>query len=210
MTRRHAFHFTAGVSLVLCAACAAAWAEAPWGFDREDQRRLIVGGDAYFLASRAGGLRFVRQRATSSGPGPETANPGRLGFWQIGTWQGHGAILLATRFGPAEPDHAFLGFGWGRAQYRKTTDFIRANGREFSRYTLDYAVVAVPYWALMLATAAVPALWLRDHLRRRRRLRRGHCPACGYDLRATPGRCPECGRGAQAPQEIVAAPPAAR
>ena len=54
------------------------------------------------------------------------------------------------------------------------------------RYTLDYAVVAVPYWALLLATAAAPAPWLRDCLRRRGRSRRGQCPACGYDLPAPP------------------------
>ena len=178
------------VSLLLCLAVGMLWVNSPWGFDREDQHRVIIGGDAYFVTSRAGGLRVMRQRATTSGPGIETADPGRLGFWQIGP---KGAVTIATRFGPADPDHRFLGFGWGRARYRKTTDWIGGNGREIMRYTLDYAVVAVPYWALLLATGLAPGFWLRGRLRGLGRIIGGRCARCGYDLRATPGQCPECG-----------------
>ena len=54
--------------------------------------------------------------------------------------------------------------------------------------------VAVADWLIcaLLGTAAAP-LFARGWLLRRRRARRGLCPACGYDLRATPDRCPECG-----------------
>jgi hypothetical protein len=56
--------------------------------------------------------------------------------------------------------------------------------------------VVVPWWMSALATSILPlcwagCLWLRS--RRQRCIRLVLCPACGYDLRATPGRCPECG-----------------
>ena len=53
--------------------------------------------------------------------------------------------------------------------------------------------VSVPHWSLALLFAILPALHLRAFIRSRRRHRIGHCPRCGYDLRATPERCPECG-----------------
>jgi hypothetical protein len=55
-------------------------------------------------------------------------------------------------------------------------------------------ILRSPLWPLCLATAMLPGVRLiRWRIHRRRHLA-GTCPACGYDLRATPERCPECGR----------------
>jgi hypothetical protein len=55
----------------------------------------------------------------------------------------------------------------------------------------------VRHATLAVAFAAIPVGRLARRVARRLssriRGRQGFCPACGYDLRATPDRCPECG-----------------
>ena len=62
---------------------------------------------------------------------------------------------------------------------------------------LDYRCISitVPYWLLLLFCTPAPAHWLYHRLRPRAADLPGHCPTCGYDLRAhKPGdKCPECG-----------------
>jgi len=53
--------------------------------------------------------------------------------------------------------------------------------------------VQVPHWAAAGAMLLLPLGRLAVRRARTRARRAGHCPSCGYDLRATPARCPECG-----------------
>jgi hypothetical protein len=54
-------------------------------------------------------------------------------------------------------------------------------------------VLGTALWLPTLAFAVLPWIALVRYIRRRRAKALGLCPACGYDLRATPSRCPECG-----------------
>ena len=57
----------------------------------------------------------------------------------------------------------------------------------------SYTEVLVPTW-LAVSVGVLPLVAVVvGRVRRGSRVEQGHCPACGYDLRATPGRCPECG-----------------
>ena len=53
--------------------------------------------------------------------------------------------------------------------------------------------LSIPCYLISLVLAMPLALFFRSWHLRRRLIRAGCCPECGYDLRATPHGCPECG-----------------
>jgi hypothetical protein len=57
-------------------------------------------------------------------------------------------------------------------------------------FPAQFAFISIPWWILIATTAVLPIIWLKRRCAPRIP---GLCPACGYDLRATPERCPECG-----------------
>jgi hypothetical protein len=88
--------------------------------------------------------------------------------------------------------------------YRRESDhqfhyWRTGNDRVYQRGAERYAgsghslhVRLVPTFALALVVLA--AFWpVARAIQRFDRRRRGLCPMCGYDVRATPARCPECG-----------------
>ena len=90
---------------------------------------------------------------------------------------------IGSIYGDAEPNR--FGFAWNVAP----TGRDAGNGKPWARQ----GTVAIPHWSVMLVSAVLPALWFHGRRRARYRVVRGLCPACGYDLRASPERCPECG-----------------
>jgi hypothetical protein len=104
--------------------------------------------------------------------------------WQLRTeWrvapilQRGGSQAVADMLSPPD-EPGILGFRWYSV---------------LSSNTVRWRVLVVPYWALSSLFLVPPILRVLSLLRHRGKRSAGRCPACGYDLRATPTRCPECG-----------------
>jgi len=171
------------LSLLLCVAACGLWVRSYLAHDVLSWTRADdVGGSRYgwyrVVASGRGRLAYACDAEVYQRSSVTAREAARLvGRWQWAGWQRGPAGYAAPAFG-GRPN-----LPWGfHLAWRVDASTVR---RE----------VVLPYWAVALPAALLPALWVVRY--RRRRVRPGACPNCGYDLRATPERCPECGATAR-------------
>jgi hypothetical protein len=181
---RRLFTFLSALSLLLCVAVAVLWCVSHFRSDdfgysrrlRQDppgaRYKVKVGTDriirsnrgTFHLISRSGGL----------------LNDGEHGLYvrSVPAWNRNDPGYVNGGF------WASTGFAWEDAPVHMTP-------YHFHEWSLMF-----PHWAVLVIFSLPLLLRLSMGWKRRRQADRrgtGHCPRCGYDLRATPGRCPECG-----------------
>jgi hypothetical protein len=169
--RRKLFTLAAGLSAVLCVAVVVLWARSDTRHDALIVR--LTGYRAAWVESVRDGVQF----GTMTNTPPERFSTGWSSVEEPGS-----PFPLRTR----------AGFGAVSIQF----DIAEPDGVHTRPVTVRAAVV--PPYALLLATAILPAWWCLA--RRQRGSELGTCAECGraYDLRAAPDRCPECGTPAPA------------
>jgi hypothetical protein len=188
--------------LSICALLAACWARSRWVHDTVARSRVddVAAYHMTVLYSGSGVLRIRHDNHVFADPVSALVlkqKAARISYWD---WQS----LSPT---------SWSGGGFG-PDARPRFDLWRRSVQQYGGVTTSTGF-ALPYWAavvlvilpLALSASRVVMRSLRDVLRRRR-ASRGMCPACGYDLRATPpgGRCPECGTSPDREAALTAQP----
>jgi len=102
--------------------------------------------------------------------------------WPVGSLQGPAAYLL-------HKESTHLPF-WSYADWDVVTPTQKVH--------LMRLAIWGSHW---LITLALPSWWLIRRSRSKR-LARGLCPRCGYDLRASKDRCPECGEAIHSSPQV--------
>jgi hypothetical protein len=182
--KRRIVNLLTALSLVLCVAVLALWVRSYLRVDVAGRTAMWPEGQNWYwrdwhLWSADGGVRLMSEGflVNSTSFADQWAQKVGRGYWNASP---------PGQNSPREPFPRNLWFDlWSQ---RKGNNRV---GPEVI-YSDDLNV-RVPYWAMAVAAGIAPALWLIHARSRRKRLRSSLCPACGYDLRASPERCPECG-----------------
>ena len=176
------------LSLLLCVAALALWVRSYWRGDRVD---AVILGSEYrqtpgwmiSVISGRGGFGGSVSHVTRY-YADDDSWPKGLANWTSRRFRHTSVIPVYPKWAPGQSQWRRWGFQWTRHTLTAPDS-----------WAIQRSIVA-PYWVVALATLVLPAFRLRRRLllrRASRRARSGLCPACGYDLRATPDRCPECG-----------------
>jgi hypothetical protein len=172
------------LSLILFVAVVALWVRSYWVSD--DVTRESADGEGFWSWSFAhagrGRLLLVRHTIAYSSGG--NRHPAGLRWDRKAGPPSADWPMIAAGAGSDVVGWQFAGFGH---RWRDEQKLYGADRCDW---------VTLPIWFAAAVTGAVSAPGSAAHARRRRRRwreRRGLCPTCGYDLRATPDRCPECG-----------------
>jgi hypothetical protein len=190
--RRRVAPVVAAVPAAACLLAALGWARSYWVRDALTRTAFAQGDGQPMLkrvdewASGRGAVAWYTDTEVWT-PGTPAAARGRGNASQIArsvpAWEWERQRDPAADANLSVPPRA------GHFRWATAASLVRADGEQVTERT-----VTLPWWEVVAAATPVPAVQAVVYARRRRarqRRERGLCPACGYDLRASPGRCPE-------------------
>jgi hypothetical protein len=189
--RRHLRHLVRGMLLVVLLATGAGWLRSHVVHDSFFCLRGTYAESWWFSAASLRGVIGIAFQSSELGEEPR---PGDAARREDVHWSRYRDREVSES---AWPSGGRLGFS---ARLRRGP-FV-ASARRYSGGSLR---LSMPYWLPFGVLASPLALWLRRRRRTRKIIRRGLCPTCGYDLRATPDKCPECGHVPAGPRPDASA-----
>ena len=189
------YNLLTAISLLLLLTTVTVWVRSYWVSDEFSWILFAQDFQGKGIICSRGGIKYSKYETHS----PE--------FHRLqAEWIFHHSVRKATEY-PIYQDSSVLPLLPPRYRAIGFEYVPKATAQENSGLTSSASSLTLPLYFPTLLFTLLPAHYFFRTRRRRRRAKRiaqGHCPACNYDLRASPDRCPECGLAATLPPKTIA------